>query len=298
MPLLPPHLGFLKICEGCLHKCSYCAIPIIKGKLKSKYFSEVLKEAKQFQQNGVQELNVIGQDITSWGKDLRGKQTLVMLLQGILKETKKIPWVRLVYTHPRFFSDELIDLIAQEKRLCKYVDLPIQHCNNRILKAMNRHTTKKDIVTLIKKIRDRIPGVVLRSSVIVGFPTETEKEFKELLEFLNEVKFERLGAFSYSQEEGTPASKLPQLHHRRRRRRLNTLMSLQREVAREANKRFLGQKLTVLVEEEKNDILVGRSQYDAYDVDGIVYIQKKNIKVGTFCEVTIMDSFEYDLIAQ
>jgi len=297
--LLPSHVDFLKICEGCVNKCSYCAIPFIKGPLKSKPQKAVLEEVRYLEKRGVKELNIIGQDITSWGKDLGEKHNLASLLKAILKATKTIPWIRLIYTHPRHISDELIDLIAREKRICKYIDIPIQHINDRILKLMKRKTTKKDIIKLIEKIRKKIPEAVIRTSVIVGFPGETRIEFKELLSFLEEVRFERLGAFIYSREEDTVAHDFKgQIRHSTKLARYNQLMSLQKDIAQEANQRFIGKELDVLVEEKVKGLYIGRSQFDAYEVDGVVFLEKKNLKIGGIKRVKIIDAYEYDLVAK
>jgi len=188
-------------------------------------------------------------------------------------------------------------LIAKEERICKYIDLPIQHINDRILKLMNRKTTKHQIVALIKKIRKRIPDCAIRTSVIVGFPTETEREFKELLKFLSEVKFQRLGAFIYSREEGTSAYNLtPQVHHSTKKRRFEQLMNLQREIAQQSNSRFIGTTQEVLVESNDRDTSIGRTQYDAPDVDGIVFVRRDNLKIGNFYKTKIIDTLDYDLI--
>ena len=322
--LSSPSVGFLKICEGCLNRCSFCAIPLIKGSLRSKFKSEVIKEAKDLEKRGVQELNIIGQDITSWGKDLKTKSDLASLLKGILKATKKIPWIRLVYTHPKHFSDSLIDVIAKNERICKYIDLPIQHINDRILRLMNRGITKKRIINLMGKIRKRIPGCVIRSSVIVGFPTESEREFKELLRFLGDVKFDRLGAFIYSQEEDTQAYKLrPQIHQSTKKRRFKEVMEQQKRIASELNKRFFDKELEVLIEAKYDDVFtplevssskkkgtelltgfIGRSQYDAPSVDGAVFVnpalskisRKGGVKIGNFYKARIIDCLDYDLV--
>jgi len=294
-----PSVGFLKICEGCLNRCSFCAIPSIKGPLRSKFKDEVIKEAGDLERRGVRELNIIGQDITSWGKDLKPESDLAGLLKGILKVAKKIRWIRLVYTHPKHFSDSLIDVIAKSKRICKYIDLPIQHINDKILGLMNRGITKKKTIGLIRKIRKRIPGCVIRSSVIVGFPTESEREFKELLSFLGDVKFDRLGAFIYSQEEDTRAYKLrPQIHHSIKKRRFKEVMEQQKKIANELNKRFLDKELEVLIEAKDSDVFIGRSQYDAPDVDGAVFLKKKSLKIGNFYKAKIIDCFDYDLIGE
>ena len=295
--LLPSYIDFLKICEGCINRCSYCAIPLIKGNLVSKSKTAVIKEAKLMDRAGVKELNIIGQDITSWGKDLGKNETLTTLLADILKNTKNIRWLRLIYAHPRHLSDSLLDLVASKNRICKYIDLPIQHINDRILKLMNRGTTKREIIKLIKKIRKKIPGCVIRTSVIVGFPTETKEEFSELLQFLKEVKFDRLGAFIYSREEETPAYDLaPQIHSSTKRKRFNEVMRLQRDIAKDINRKFLSKDLDVLIEEKDNNIYVGRSQYDAFEVDGAVFIRHKKLTIGDFYKAKIVDCLDYDLI--
>jgi len=293
--ILPAHLGFLKICEGCVNRCSYCAIPLIKGPLKSRPASELLEEAAFLNASGIRELNIIGQDITSWGKDLSGKNNLEILLKKILAVTKKIPWVRLIYAHPKHFTPGLIGLMAAEKRICRYIDLPVQHAGDRILKAMNRGVTKRTMLSLIGNIRKNIPGVAIRTSVIVGFPGETEKDFRELTAFLKEVRFDRLGAFIYSREEGTPAYNYrPQVHYATKQRRLKEVMLLQEEIAYRANQRFLGRTLDVLAEEKDKDYAYGRTQYDAYEVDGSVFLPK-SVKTGEFCRARITDVLGHDL---
>ncbi len=295
--LSSPSVGFLKICEGCLNRCSFCAIPSIKGSLRSKLKDEVIAEARDLEKRGVRELNIIGQDITSWGKDLKTKSDLASLLKGILKATKKIRWIRLIYTHPKHFSDSLIDVIAKNKRICKYIDLPIQHITDRILGLMNRGITKKKTIGLIRKIRKRIPGCAIRSSVIVGFPTESEREFKELLSFLKNAKFDRLGAFIYSREEDTQAYGLrPQIHQSTKKRRFREVMGQQKKIANQLNKRFLDKELEVLIEAEDPEVFIGRSQYDAPEVDGAVFLKKKGFKIGDFYKARIVDCLDYDLV--
>lgn len=297
--LLPPHIDFLKICEGCLNKCSYCAIPFIKGGLKSKPAQEVLREVEFLDKRGVKELNVIGQDITSWGKDLPGENDLSFLLEKIIAATKNIRWIRLIYTHPRHITDSLIDLIAREDKICNYIDLPIQHINDRILKLMKRGITKKQIFDLIKTIRKKIPGCVIRTSIITGFPSETEEEFNELTDFLRRIKFERLGVFVYSREEGTAAYAFKkQLHYRTKMKRYCEIMNLQKDIALEVNRGFIGKELEVLVEDKYKDMFIGRSRFDAYEVDGAVFIKNKNLRPGDFYRARITDAYEYDLAGE
>ncbi|MDD5194117.1 MAG: MiaB/RimO family radical SAM methylthiotransferase [Candidatus Omnitrophica bacterium] len=297
--LTPSFSSFLKICEGCANHCSYCAIPLIKGPLKSRSREDILKEARFLDKHGTVELNIIGQDITSWGSDLGETQNLASLLKDILRTTKNIRWIRLIYTHPAHISRKLIDVIANNERICKYIDVPIQHISDRILKNMNRRITKKEIISLIKFLRKKIPGCCLRTSVIVGYPCETEQEFKELLNFLKEVKFERLGVFLYSREEGTPAySFRPQVHYRTKKRRLQEIMNLQQEISSKACQRMVGSKLEVLVEEKQKNVYTGRTQYDAPEVDGVVFLKKKGLNIGQFYEATITDAYEYDLVGK
>jgi ribosomal protein S12 methylthiotransferase len=297
--LKKPYRDFLKISEGCLNKCSFCAIPLIKGPLKSRSLDQIIKEVKYLDQKGLKELNLIGQDITSWGKDFKNRKDLTFLIKTILKETTKIKWIRLIYAHPRHFSDSLINLIAQEPRICKYIDLPIQHINDRILKLMNRGISKKEIITLIKKIRKKIPDCAIRTSAIVGFPTEGDKDFEELLNFLKDIKFERLGAFIYSREEDTAAYNfLDQVHPGTKNKRFKELMSQQQKQAQGLNARFIGKELEVLIESKVNGLYIGRTQYDAPEVDGVVFVKKRNLKVGEFYRVKIIDAYDYDLVAQ
>jgi ribosomal protein S12 methylthiotransferase len=296
--ILPKHLAFLKICEGCVNRCSYCAIPLIKGPLKSRPRNELIDEARFLNIQGIKELNLIGQDITSYGKDLKGKTDLAGLVKNILKVTPNIPWIRLIYAHPKHLSDSVIDLIAHDARICKYIDLPIQHASDKILKAMNRHITQKEIYTLIEKLRRRIPGCVIRTSVIVGFPGESESDFKTLMRFLADVKFERLGAFIYSREEGTPAYDFKnQLHHKVKQRRLDVLMRQQQEIAFNANQRFVGRTLDVLIEENEPTVSLGRSQHEAYEVDGLIYLPK-GLTPGKFVKADIIECLGYDFKAK
>jgi ribosomal protein S12 methylthiotransferase len=296
--IIPDHIEFLKIAEGCSHCCSYCAIPLIKGGLKSRPAKAILEEISSWEGRAVRELNIIGQDITSWGQDLNPKRDLVYLLNRIIKKNQGIDWIRLLYTHPDLFSDELIRFIADHPRMCNYIDLPIQHINDRILKLMNRKTSKRGIIRLIEKIRKRIPGVVLRTSLIVGFPGETEKEFKELLNFVKDTKFEKLGVFAYSREENTPAYGLmPQVHNSTRKRRAGQIMEVQQKISTKINRNFVGKRLDVLVDEEESNCLIGRTQYNCYDVDGVVYIKNKDFEVGKIYNLRITDSYEYDLVA-
>ncbi|MBU4252843.1 MAG: MiaB/RimO family radical SAM methylthiotransferase [Candidatus Omnitrophica bacterium] len=298
--LTPKHYAYLKICEGCVNQCSYCVIPKIKGSLESLDEPAIIRNVERFNRQKISELNIIGQDITGFGMDTTGKSQLTGLLQKIISNAPDIGWIRLLYLHPERITSQLLKLIASSERICKYIDLPIQHINNRILKAMHRPMAKEEIMALIKKIRKTIPGVYLRTSLIVGFPSETEKEFSELLEFVKEAKFDRLGAFIYSREEGTPAYNFKgQISLQLKQERFDKIMSAQREIAAGINAKFLGKNITVLVEEKQDGAYIGRSQGDAPEVDGVVYINTTGpLEIGKFIQVKITDTLEYDLVGE
>jgi len=299
-PLTPKHYVYLKICEGCVNNCSFCVIPEIKGKFTSLDENSILKKIDTFNKAGLSELNIIGQDITGFGIDISGKPQLPQLLAKISQKSNNIGWIRLLYLHPKRVTKDLLALIKDTPKICKYIDLPIQHINNRILKLMNRHITKEDIVSLITRIRKTVPGVYLRTSVITGFPSETDKEFKELLRFIEDVKFERLGAFIYSREEGTKAFNFRgQVPENIKQYRFNSIMSLQQRVSQENNQKLLGKTLDVLIEEKEEGSYLGRTQYDAPEVDGLVYVKsQKSLKSGDFVKVKITATAEYDLVGE
>jgi ribosomal protein S12 methylthiotransferase len=298
--ITPAHYAYLKICEGCVNNCSYCVIPRIKGRFASLRMSSALKRAKELDREGVTELNIIGQDISGYGLDLYQGLKLTDLLKKIIRATSRISWLRLLYLYPSRVSEDLLKLIADEGRLCKYLDLPIQHINSRILKLMRRHTRSADIRRLIERARRLIPDLAIRTSVIVGFPSETDAEFKELLRFIEEVKFERLGAFIYSREEGTPAYNFKgQIPQRVQRERFNAVMRAQQEISRENNQKFLGQVLEVLIDEKEDGHYLGRTQYDAPEVDGLVYVHSaRPLRPGDLVRVRIKDTLEYDLTGE
>lgn len=298
--ITPMHYAYLKICEGCINNCSFCVIPKIKGRFSSLDIKSLLNKVDEFDKTKVAELNIIGQDITGYGMDLYKEAKLSEVLERIVKQAKNIGWIRLLYLYPSRITDELLALIRDCPKVCKYIDLPIQHINDRILRLMNRHTKKQDILRLIDKIRKTIPGVFLRTSIIVGFPSETDKEFKELLKFIEEARFERLGAFIYSREEGTKAFNFKkQIPKEVKIERFNIVMSLQQEISQDTNKKLQGATLDVLIDEEGSDYYLGRTQYDAPEVDGQVFINSKNkLKVGDFLKVRITDTLEYDLVGE
>lgn len=295
--------AYLKIGEGCSNMCTYCAIPYIRGLFVSRPMEDILKEATMLATKGVKEIIVIAQDTTKYGVDLYGESKLAMLLQEISK-IPGIKWIRFLYSYPEGITDELIDTVKNNDKICKYFDIPIQHISNDVLKRMNRKTSKENIVSLINKIRKKIPNVVLRTSLIVGFPGETENDFYELYDFVKETKFDKLGVFKYSKEENTPASKMPnQIHHMTKESRYKKIMKEQKEISKETLKKNIGKEMMVLVENMSFDgkYLVGRTRCDVPEEDGIVYI-KKNAEnenlLNQFIWCKIVDVSDYDLIAE
>ena len=298
--ITPKHYAYLKICEGCVNLCSFCVIPMIKGRLSSLPAGSIINKVDQFSKERIAELNIIGQDITGYGMDLKSGANLTKLLGRIIKKARNIGWIRLLYLNPIRLKGDLLKLISEEKQICKYVDLPIQHINNRILKLMNRKISRDEIVKVIDRVRKDIPGVALRTSVIVGFPGETNKEFSELLDFIKEAKFERLGAFKYSREEGTKAHNFKgQIPEAVKSDRFNQIMSMQQEISTGVNSKFIGKVLRVLVDGCENGNYIGRSEFDAPEVDGLVYIKsKRKLKPGDFVNLEITDTLEYDLVGE
>lgn len=301
--LTPRHYAYVKISEGCDNLCSYCIIRRLRGRLRSRPMGSVLKEVKGLSSGGrLKEVNIIGQDTTAYGMDLYGKRRLSELLKKICALSNSVRWVRLLYTHPAHYTDELIKTVRDEEKICKYLDLPVQHISDRILGRMNRRTTKRDIAGLIEKLRKYIPGLVLRTSIIVGFPGETDKEFRELLDFVRKTRFERLGAFIYSREEGTAAARCEgQVGAKIKNERFDELMKAQQAVSRDVNASFLGKTADVLIDEKaegEKAVFLGRTRGDAPEVDGVVHVTGKDIKVGEFCKVRITDTLEYDLAGE
>ncbi len=291
---------YLRIAEGCSNFCTYCAIPKIRGKYISRKIEDILEEAKQLAKEGYKEIIVIAQDTTKYGIDLYGKPRLAELLQKLCK-IQGIKWIRFLYAYPETITDELIEVVKKEEKICSYFDIPIQHIANSVLKRMNRKSDKQSIEKLITKLRKEIPNVVIRTTVMVGFPGETKEDFEELYEFVKKTKFDRLGAFSYSKEENTPAEKLPnQIHWNTKRSRYNKIMGLQQEIAEEKQKELIGTKLEVLVETKTfdNQYYVGRSYREVPDIDGLIYIPmtEKDL-LGKFVTCTITGVQGYDLIA-
>lgn len=300
--LTPQHFAYVKICESCFNACSFCAIPKIKGKFRSRSIEAILSEVKRLDQQGVKEINIIGQDITAYGMDLYREKALAKLLKEIVKISKNIQWIRLLYAFPAHVTDELIQTIADEPKICKYIDIPLQHISDHILEQQNRHITKAATYELMAKFR-RIKGVFIRTTFIVGLPGETENDFNELKEFVKAQAFERVGVFIYSKEEDTAAMHFPkQVPDRIKRQRMNELMSLQQEISRGVQQQFIGRTLPVLIDEEESKgkgIYLGRSPYDAPEVDGMVYVHTQRVlKPGDMVQVLIKDAYEYDLVGE
>ena len=298
--ITPRHYSYIQITDGCSNRCHYCVIPLIRGPLRSKPFDAVIEEARELIADGVSELNVIGQDTTSYGRDLPGSPNLAQLLRELGKLDAH--WIRLLYTHPAHLADDVIDEIAANGRIVKYVDVPIQHINSGLLRRMNRIAGRDEIERLIARVRERIPGVILRTSVIVGLPGETEEAFDELVEFIETARFERLGAFAYSREEGVPAYDFPdQVPEKVKRARLDVIMRRQRRIAAEFAESMVGRTVEVVVEGKSRSnrrLWEGRTYGDAPDVDGVIYLSGKDLQPGTFAQVKITGSRGYDLTGE
>lgn len=297
----PPHCAYLKLGDGCDNRCTYCAIPLIRGKFRSRTIESVVDEAKQLVASGVKELILIAQDTTRYGIDLYGELVLPKLLDKLC-ELEDLKWIRLLYCYPDEITDELIDCMARQEKVLNYIDIPLQHCNNRVLKAMNRRGTKETIVDVISKLRNKIPDIVLRTTFICGFPGETEEEFTELAEFVNETKFQRLGCFAYSQEEDTPASEFEnQIDDEIKQRRAEIIMEQQMQIMEEYCQSLIGKTIEVVCEgyDRYAECYFGRTMADSPDVDGKVFFNitgDKKPAVGEFVKVEIDDFLDCDPI--
>lgn len=295
--------AYLKIGEGCSNMCTYCAIPYIRGLFVSRPMEDILEEARKIASKGIKELIIIAQDTTKYGIDIYGKPKLAELLNKISK-IDGIKWIRFLYSYPEGITDELIKEVKENQKICKYFDIPIQHISNDVLKRMNRKTSKEQIEKLITKIRAEIPNVILRTSLIVGFPGEKENDFNELYEFVKNTKFDKLGVFKYSKEENTPAAIMPnQIHHKTKESRERKIMSLQKEISKEILEKNIGSTMEILIENKSFDgkYLIGRTKNDVPEEDGIVYIKKTPENENTInsfikCEITGVSN--YDLIAE
>ncbi len=293
-----PYTATLKIAEGCNNKCSYCIIPSIRGAYRSKPMEDILKEAKDLAERGCKELCLIAQDVTYYGVDLTKKSMLPQLLRELCK-IEGIRWIRMLYCYEERISDELIEVMASEPKICHYIDIPLQHASDKILKLMRRKSTAKSIRATIKKLRKAMPDIHIRTTLITGFPGEKQAEFEELYDFVEEIKFERLGVFAYSKEEGTDAAEMhPQVRSDVKERRAASIMQRQVEISLESNRAKIGQVLEVLVDEiDEDGSYIGRSRYDAPEIDNsVLFTSNKNLKIGDMVNVRITDAFDYDLV--
>ncbi len=292
----PRHYAYLKISEGCDHQCSYCSIPLIRGKQESKPIPMLVEEAQKLADQGVKEIMLIAQDLTYYGVDLTGKQELAALMEA-LAQVKGIEWIRLHYTYPLNFPLEILDVMNKHPQFCRYLDIPVQHISDDILKSMRRGGSSRYIYQLMETIREKVPGVALRTTLITGYPTETREQHQELLDFIRQNRFERLGAFTYSQEEHTPAYELGDpIKKSVKTKRYNDIMRLQEEISLSFNEAKVGQTLKVIVDAEEEDYYVGRTEFDSPDVDNLVFISKERpLSIGEFYQVKITEAAPYDL---
>ncbi|MBQ8249537.1 MAG: 30S ribosomal protein S12 methylthiotransferase RimO [Clostridia bacterium] len=296
----PEYYAYLKIAEGCDNRCSYCAIPSIRGSFRSRPMEDIVAEAKTLEEIGVKELVIVAQDTTRYGLDLYGEYKLAELLTRITNETS-IPWIRVLYCYPDKITNELVEVFATNERVLKYIDLPIQHISDNMLRAMNRHGDGKMIREVVKKLRERVPGIVIRTTVIVGFPGETDEDFTELCEFVKEARFDRLGAFTFSREEGTAAYDMEdQIDEQIKQDRYDIIMRTQGEINEEQNSAMIGRVVNVLTEayDPVSEAYYGRSAADAPEIDGKVYFNapKGSVTDGEFVKVKITEAVDYDLV--
>ena len=293
--------AYLKIAEGCSNRCTYCAIPYIRGPYISRPMEEIIKEAKGLAESGIKEVIVIAQDTTMYGKDLYGKQMIAQLLEELCK-IQGFKWIRFLYSYPESITNELIQVVKNNKKICNYFDIPIQHISNQVLRRMNRKTTGEEIENLIKKIKKEIPDAILRTSLIVGFPGETEEDFKKLCDFVNNGYFNKLGVFSYSKEEGTPAARLKeQIHYKTKQKRHNEIMKIAMEKSQQNIAKHIGKTYKTLIENVSfdNKFYIGRTYMDIPETDGVVFIKNDGENLmGKFIDVKIVDVKDYDLMGE
>ena len=297
---LAKHSAYVKVAEGCQHNCAFCIIPAIRGKLRSRPSHSVVKEVMNLVDQGVKEINLIAQDLAAYGRET-GEMNLLDLLKMLVK-VDGLEWIRLLYVYPENISDDFLEFFAAEPKIVKYLDIPVQHGSNSVLKRMNRIVTREQIRDTVTKLRAKVPHVAIRTSVMVGFPGETEEEFGDLRDFVSEMKFDHLGCFSYSQEEGTVAGRMAdQIDEEVKQQRLDVIMMAQKEVSRERLRRFVGKRIPVLVSGPSQDselVWEGRMEIQAPEVDGVVYLNDGPVKAGMIQMVEITDSYEYDLVGQ
>ena len=297
--LTPPHFSYMKIADGCSNRCSFCVIPSIKGNYKSRPVEDILEDVSTCVNNGVKEICLVAQDVSGYGHELKPALSLLDLLRR-LEKVEGIHWIRLMYMYPDKITDDLIDFIAKSKKICRYMDIPFQHLSTKILKSMRRKETEQSIYDLVAKIRDKIPGVFLRTSLIVGYPGETEDDFAKLIEGMEKLRFERLGTFIYSDEEGTRAAELPdKVSEETAFSRYDQVMRLQQKISLETNQKLKNKSLSVMIDAVENDgSFIGRTQFDAPQIDNTVIIKSSNnksISPGDFIDVKIIEAGEYDI---
>ncbi|MBA4251262.1 MAG: 30S ribosomal protein S12 methylthiotransferase RimO [Chlorobiaceae bacterium] len=296
----PSHTAYLKISEGCDNPCSFCAIPLMRGKHKSKSIEDLVRETEFLAKNNTKELILIAQDLSDYGKDIYGKRVLAELLNR-LSEVSGIEWIRLMYVYPSHFPDDVYDVIAKNEKICKYIDIPLQHISDDVLKSMRRGITKKRTIEVLNKLREKIPGVSIRTTFIVGYPAEKKEDFNELIDFIEEFKFDRVGVFHYSVEENTPSFILGDpVNEEEKEFRREHLMETQKEISLQLNQSFVGKKLKVLIESEEGNYFIGRSYRDAPEIDGEILIlnEGQNLILGNFYSTEIVDFNEYDLFGK
>ncbi|MBL1215083.1 MAG: 30S ribosomal protein S12 methylthiotransferase RimO [Ignavibacteriae bacterium] len=296
----PKHYAYLKISEGCDNPCSFCAIPLMRGGHVSKPMDMLLDEASRLADKGVKELIIIGQDTTDYGKDISGKRNLSELLER-LSNLKGIEWIRLLYAYPSHFPDDVIDTLANNPKVLKYVDMPLQHISDNVLKSMRRGITKRRTKELLYKLKEQVPGITLRTTFISGYPAETEKDFLELCDFVKDIQFDRFGVFNYSVEENTPSYILSDpISADEKEARRAELMKIQSEISLEKNRNYVGKTMNCIVDDIENDFYIARSERDAPEVDGEVLIKAENklLKLGEFYPIEIIDCNEYDLFGK
>lgn len=295
-----PYYAYLKVSEGCNKNCTYCIIPKLRGKQRSRRLEDIVREAETLAKEGVRELILISQDVGEYGSELYGKRMLPELLER-LEKIEGIRWIRLLYIYPETISEELIDVMSASEKILHYIDMPLQHVNDRILRMMGRRTDRKEIEGIIRSLRDRMDDIIIRSTFITGFPTETDEEHEELLEFIRSARLDRVGFFTYSREEGTPAYSFePQIEEDKKEERFDELMSAQEEVSIENLERFAGKTLEVIIEDRVEDgVYIGRSYMDTPDIDGEVYLESDDeLEIGNIYKVLITDTLEYDLVGR
>jgi len=296
----PSHFAYLKISEGCDNPCSFCAIPIMRGVHRSKPLQEIIMEAQKLASKGVKELVIIGQDTTYWGLDIdEYKKRSLSVVLSELSKIKGIEWIRLMYAYPSRFPEDLISTIRDTDNICNYIDIPVQHISDNVLKSMRRGITKKTLTDLLYRLKNEIPGIAVRTTLITGYPDETDEDFTELLDFVKEFKFDRLGVFTYSHEDGTYAANIPdRIPQKEKLNRQKILLDAQREISVRKNLESVGQVVKVLIDRKESDYYIGRSYKDSPEIDQEIYISGSELDIGEFYDVRIFDAEEFDLFGE